>query len=308
MGTDLSRPRLFGPIVKPERCCIRLNEGRPCSSSATISPSSTASLAFTSLASACSSGNSGVNSFWLRETSRIFPFSMKATARYPSHLISNSQSSSLNGSSTSVASIGWIARGIADLRAPESSEITTPENAEGAEDLLPLPPCTSTGATRARASFFLELLAAEVPFDLDDFVFFASSASCAVLVRFLSATAMLLLSQSDFRGAAFRLLSHSADPSSAAICSSERLLSTDQSIFFEFASNPACTPSSRFLISNHSVPLLPGRRERMCASTNSPFNFFPSRRNFKSPFASIWCGSPNGSHVPTSQTCTVPAP
>src|SRR5690349_16639832 len=37
---------------------------------------------------------------------------MKASARYPSHLISNSHSSSLNGLSTSVASMGWIFSGM----------------------------------------------------------------------------------------------------------------------------------------------------------------------------------------------------
>src|SRR4051812_1950019 len=112
-----------------------------------------------------------------------------------------------------------------------------------------------------------------------------------------------------------RLLSHSAEPWSPAISRKLRWLSTDRSYSASFASKPSCTYSSRFLISSHSLPLLPGLRDFICASTNSPFNFSPCRRNFRSPFASASCAfgfapgcAATGSHVPTSHTITVPAP
>src|ERR1700683_604718 len=56
---------------------------------------------------------------------------MKATARYPSHLISKSQSGPSNGSSMDVASMGWIAVGMGRLAGDETK---TAEDAEDAED------------------------------------------------------------------------------------------------------------------------------------------------------------------------------
>src|SRR5438552_4111674 len=47
------------------------------------------------------------------------------------------------------------------------------------------------------------------------------------------------------------------------------------------------TASTCILIKSHSVPLLPGRRERMWINAKSPFSFLPCRRSLKSPFFSI---------------------
>src|SRR5581483_5027618 len=53
-------------------------------------------------------------------------------ARYPSHFTSKSQPESSKGLSTSVASMGWMTRGISDSRAPFKDFRTF--NAEDAED------------------------------------------------------------------------------------------------------------------------------------------------------------------------------
>src|SRR5437762_10828234 len=42
-----------------------------------------------------------------------------------------------------------------------------------------------------------------------------------------------------------------------------------------------------FLISSHSVPLLPGRRERIRTSAKSPFSFLPCNRILRSPSFSM---------------------
>src|SRR5690348_3532285 len=73
--------------------------------------------------------------------------------------------------------------------------------------------------------------------------------------------------------AAVRLDCHSAEPSSPAIWSSERLVRTDQSSLSMLKAGLA--DSSFFLMRSHSLPLLPGRRARMWARTNSPFSFSP---------------------------------
>src|SRR4051812_10168469 len=212
--------------------------------------------------------------------------------------------------------MGWITRGISALRTPGREPTKTAEDAEDAEDRFIFFSSSAVSATPSLVgpnSFFLllrrnsvrdaGLLPLALDFDFDDFFSSASSVPSVVFIRLLSATATLFFSQSTFEdAAALRLLSHSAEPLSPAISCSERFVSTDQSSFALFASKPSLTPSSRFLMSNHSVPLLPGRRERIRARTNSPFNFFPLSRNFRSPFASNWCGSPRGSHVPTSHT------
>src|ERR1700680_329477 len=78
-------------------------------------------------------------------------------------------------------------------------------------------------------------------------------------------------------------------------------------------SYPSSAWSSCFLISNHSLPLPPGRRPRILISAKSPFSFSPSRRNFKSPFASICRASSSvpGTYFPFTGTgesgCQVPA-
>src|SRR6185437_13770530 len=109
-----------------------------------------------------------------------------------------------------------------------------------------------------------------------------------------------------FRTGALRLLSHSADFSSPPISARLRPVRTEQSS--ASMSKPGCVASSLFFISSHSVPFDPGRRERMCASTNSPLSFLPCRRNLRSPLLSMAFASPKGSHFPTSHTITVPAP
>ena len=62
------------------------------------------------------------------------------------------------------------------------------------------------------------------------------------------------------------------------------------------------------------VSLLPGRRPFIFTSAKSPFNFSPSRRNFKSPLASIATASASvpGTYFPCTATgdsgCQVPHP
>src|SRR5581483_2189249 len=129
---------------------------------------------------------------------------------------------------------------------------------------------------------------------LDDLVFLLIFASVSASHAFLAELA------------AARLLCHTAEPSSSAICSSGRPLRTES--FSSSGSKLSTAYWSRFLMSSHSFPLLPGRRDRIRASTNSPLSFFPCRRNFRSPFFSISEGSPSGSQVPVSHTITVPAP
>src|SRR5579864_9807623 len=63
------------------------------------------------------------------------------------------------------------------------------------------------------------------------------------------------------RGAAARLLCHSDEPESPAISSRLRSVRTDSATFS--ALNPGWANSSRFLMRSHSVPLDPGRRDRI---------------------------------------------
>src|SRR5947209_2642338 len=139
--------------------------------------------------------------------------------------------------------------------------------------------------------------------------------------------------QSFFVGAAGRLLCHSADPSSPAISSSDRLVSTDQSCSAAFASYPGMTDSSCFLINSHSLSL-PYRPLFIFARTKPPFSLLPCSVNLKSPLAYIAVAARSksalecffalgfgsagaffeasqsriGSHVPVSHPSTVPAP
>src|SRR5437588_653098 len=181
---------------------------------------------------------------------------MNATARYPSHLISKSQSALSKGLLTGVASIGQIAVGMATCVAPVKfltaeivEEVLTTENAE------------EFGASRvARLEVFF-LLA------------FVGEFLCGGVTLFT-----------------FRI--------------------------------SALAFSSCCLMSSHSVPLLPGRRERMRTSAKSPFSRLPFRRNLRSPLASMARASSSvpgrylpstgvgesGCQVPSSQTITVPAP
>src|SRR5271155_3550497 len=116
------------------------------------------------------------------------------------------------------------------------------------------------------------------------------------------------------------LLVHWAEPASPAISAIERLLRTELS--YLSMSYPFSAYSSCFLISSHSVPLLPGRRPLIWINAKSPLSFCPCSRILRSPFCNIaaasasvpatyfpftGCGE-SGSQVPTSQTMTVPAP
>src|SRR5258708_31113662 len=87
----------------------------------------------------------------------------------------------------------------------------------------------------------------------------------AVLVFefFLSNLAKLSASHGAFTPPrdAFLLLCHSAAPASPAISAIVLPLKTDLS--YLSMSNPGTAYSSFFLMSNHSVPLLPGRRAFM---------------------------------------------
>src|SRR5438552_1069514 len=287
----------------PVRCCIRLNEERPCSSSTTTSPSRTAFCVLINFGNSRNSGYRGVRSFWFRETRRTVPCSMNDTARYPSHLISNSQLGSSNGFSTTEASIGRMAEGMGRLVAPSKS--LKAEDAEIAKELDPFFAATLFG-------FRLPL---------------CSSVSAVVLffalfTFFLSSLAKLSASHAAFTlpREAFLLLVHLAESSSPAICAIVLLLRTEVS--YLSMSKPFVSYSSCFLIINHSLPLLPGLRAFMWTSAKSPFSRFPCSRNFRSPFLSIAAASASvpgtyfpsmvsgesGSHVPTSQTITVPAP
>src|SRR5260370_8837183 len=75
-------------------------------------------FALTFAAISDSSGYCLVISSSFRETSRNFPFFTKQIALTPSHFVSNSHCSSLNGLSTRTASIGLMLAGIASFFAP----------------------------------------------------------------------------------------------------------------------------------------------------------------------------------------------
>src|SRR5882724_3137873 len=55
----------------------------------------------------------------MRETNRVLPCLTKQIERKPSHFVSKIHSGFENGSSTSVASIGWMTAGMRALRAAE---------------------------------------------------------------------------------------------------------------------------------------------------------------------------------------------
>src|SRR5215470_10714484 len=136
---------------------------------------------------------------------------MNATARYPSHLISNSHSGLSNGSSMAVASMGLIRTGMGLAIAPDNC--ATAEFAEVAEefnffllgaDELAL----ETGSRFAPALLFPLLFSA------------ISAFSAANVFRLLSARATAAASHAAFTfpRPAGRLLVHSFDPASPAIC------------------------------------------------------------------------------------------
>src|SRR5690348_1090255 len=165
-------------------------------------------------------------SFWLRDTRRALPPSRKATERYPSHLISNSHCGLSKGSSTSVASMGWITVGMAAFRAP--GVFSKSFNAEDAEETFNVEFAEVIG-------FFFDLLKTPEVFawsssglELLLVVCFSSALSALIFCFFLSALAMASASQA-FPGdlAAGRLLFHSFAPSSPAIWSRLRWLSTE---------------------------------------------------------------------------------
>src|SRR6266536_2079511 len=112
---------------------------------------------------------------------------MNETARYPSHLISNSQLGSSNGFSTTEASIGRMAEGMGRLAAPSKS--LTAEDADIAEELDPF----------FAATFFVFL-------DHQPFVALASWTSrfhvdqCEISVQPLSMKAKLQVPLLDHRG------------------------------------------------------------------------------------------------------------
>src|SRR6266536_2163911 len=161
---------------------------------------------------------------------------MNETARYPSHLISKSQLGSSKGFSVMDASMGRIALGMGRFTALSKSLI-----AEDAEEssLLRLP-----------SSWFSFFFA------------FGFDAAASTFFRF-SAFARLSASHGafSFPPEAFLLLVHSAESSSPAICPMVFLLSTEASYWS--MSKPDVSYSSCFLIINHSLPLLPGRRAFM---------------------------------------------
>src|SRR6266487_4502048 len=137
---------------------------------------------------------------------------MNETARYPSHLISNSQLGSSNAFSTTEASIGRIADGISRLVAPFKS--LTAEDAEMVEELAPFFAATLLG--------FRLGLCSSVSSDVSLF---------ALFTFFLSSLAKLSASHAAFTlpCEAFLLLVHSAEPSSPAICTIVLLLRTEVS-------------------------------------------------------------------------------
>ena len=93
-------------LLSRSRFCSNWKDGRPSSSRATISPSSTACFTLTSPLIACSCGYSLSTIRPERVWSETFPLSMKLISLMPSHLTSKSQRSLSNGSSTSCAFIG----------------------------------------------------------------------------------------------------------------------------------------------------------------------------------------------------------
>src|SRR6266567_4373774 len=99
-------------LLSRSRFCSNWKDGRPWSSRATISPSSTACFALTSPLIACSCGYSLSTIRPERVCSETLPLSMKLISLMPSHLTSKSQRSLSNGSSTSWAFIGSRLLGI----------------------------------------------------------------------------------------------------------------------------------------------------------------------------------------------------
>src|SRR6266705_5557505 len=189
---------------------------------------------------------------------------MNVIARYPSHLISNNQFGSSNGSSVIEASMGWIAVGIDRLVAP--FKLLTTDDTDASDDF-----------------FLLRTVGDEE--DLFSSVEFPPCSPVSSMVKgfrfFLSSLARLSASHAAFTFPrdAFLLLCHSAESSAPAICAIVFPLSTEVSC--ASMSKPSTTCSSCFLIISHSVPLLPGRRAFMWINAKSPFSRFPCRRNLR---------------------------
>src|SRR5207248_4825936 len=104
-------------LLSRSRFCSNWKDGRPSSSRATISPSSTACFTLTSPLIACSCGYSLSTIRPERVWSETFPLSVKLFSLLPSHLASKSQRSLSNGSSTSCAFIGSRLLGIGPFSA-----------------------------------------------------------------------------------------------------------------------------------------------------------------------------------------------
>ncbi len=107
--------------MSPSFVCSSEKSGRPSSSRATTSPSTIAWRASIQRGGLSSFGKYVAASLRLRVQILTFPSSTTAWTRNPSHLISNSQSSSSNGVVARVASIGSIDFGIAAAAAPVRS-------------------------------------------------------------------------------------------------------------------------------------------------------------------------------------------
>ena len=149
------------------------------------------------------------------------------------------------------ASIGVMDAGIGRFSAPFKP--FTAELAEFAEG-----PLVTDFAGRAKVSAVS--LVPLVPLGFPSSSFVPLVVEVFAFDFFLSTRARVSASQAAFAPPrdAFLLLCHSAEPASPAICDMVRLVSTDLS--YLSISNRGTTCSSCFLISSHSLPLLPGRR------------------------------------------------